>query len=188
MSGNDGRIENLAAEEGRANDAAVPADVPEVLETIGGLADTLSSMTNDSEARLPLGVIVGLAMATGIWCWIAIVDAIAGRPFHTFHELGGIAAFTIVHVLLNVVYGLVLVSVVRNAVKAPSLIIGLIFTFIIFEIAFGMLTVLLSNVGVGSTAWLAIFGGNAVGVAIAAAVLYRRYPLADVLHRAEAER
>ena len=41
MSGNDGRIENLAAEEGRANDAAVPADVPEVLETIGGLADTL---------------------------------------------------------------------------------------------------------------------------------------------------
>jgi hypothetical protein len=136
---------------------------------------------------MPEGVKVGLSMATGIWIWIALVDAVAGQPFHTFSVLGGVVAFTVVHFLLNVIYGITLVSIARNAVRAPSLIIGLIFTFIIFEVAFGMVTVLLSNAGVGSIAWPAIFGGNAIGVAIAAGILYRRYPFADVLHRAEEE-
>jgi len=38
------------------------------------------------------GVILGLVVATSIWLWIAIVDAIAGEPFRTFAVLGGIGA------------------------------------------------------------------------------------------------
>lgn len=136
----------------------------------------------------PQGLTVGMAMATGIWLWIALVDLLVGEPFQTFAVLGGVAAFTAVHFVLNVAYGVTLVSLVRSAKESPSLIIGLIFTFIIFEVAFGMATVLLSNTTVGHGAWIRLLGGNVVGIAIAAAMLYRSYPLADLLHRAEQER
>src|SRR5256886_12326223 len=38
------------------------------------------------------GVLLGLVVATSIWLWLAVVDAIAGQPFRTFIVLGGIAS------------------------------------------------------------------------------------------------
>jgi len=55
------------------------------------------------------GVRVGLIVATTIWVWLAAVDAIVGEPFRTFTVLGGIALFTVLHYVFNVVYAVVIV-------------------------------------------------------------------------------
>ena len=134
------------------------------------------------------GLMLGALVATAIWVWIALVDAIVRQPFHTFNILGGVVAFTAVHYLLNMAYGFVVVSAIHESVRAPSVIFGLGFGFLIFEFAFAFLTVGLSNVGLGSLAWLRIFGGNLLGVAIAIVVLARTHPLLAILHEAESER
>lgn len=134
------------------------------------------------------GLTIGLSVATGIWAWIALVDAMVGQPFHTFTLLGGIIGFTVVHYLLNAAYGVVIVSAVHESMRAPSVIFGLGFGFLIFEFAFAFLTVGLSNVGLGDLAWLRIFGGNLVGATIAIVILARRHPLLALLHAAEHER
>jgi hypothetical protein len=134
------------------------------------------------------GAVVGFAVATATWMWVAAVDRLAGRPFHTFEVLGGVAAFSIVHYLLNLAYGVALVFMIRGAARAPSAIFGAIFGFIILEVGFIMMTILLTHVGLGALAWVSIFGGSLLGAAIAFGMLRREYPLAEWLRQAEAER
>ena len=133
------------------------------------------------------GVWLGLAVATGIWLWLAIVDGVAGEPLRTFTVLGGVVPFTVLHYLLNLVYGIVIVSAIHGAKREPSLVIAVVFGFLIIEFAFAMLTVLLSHLGLGALAWVRIVGGNVFGAAIAFVLLSRRHPLAEELREAEAE-
>src|SRR5881392_3139626 len=102
------------------------------------------------------GVLLGLVVATSIWVWLAVVDAIAGQPFRTFAVLGGIASFTLLHYTLCLAYGLAAVAVVQGAS----------FFFFILEFGFVMLTVILSHTGLGQLAWVRILGGNLVGAVI----------------------
>jgi hypothetical protein len=132
-------------------------------------------------------IVLGLAVATTIWLWLAAVDALAGEPFHTFATLGGVAVFTVVHYLLNVTYAVVIVSAVHGAVRQPSLIIALAFGFVMVQFVFAMLTAVLSNLGLGQLAWLRIFGGSLLGGAMTFMMLARRHPLAAQLRRAEEE-
>ena len=142
------------------------------------------SLSGDHDS-LREGTTLGIIVATGIWVWLAVVDAVAGQPFQTFAVLGGITVFTVVHYLLNIVYGVVIVSAVHGAAREPSLALALVFGLVMFEIALAMLTVLLSHLGLGELAWLRIFGGSLVGVTIALFVLSRRHPLAAELRRAD---
>jgi len=131
------------------------------------------------------GTALGIVVATGIWVWLAVVDAVAGYPFQTFAALGGITVFTVLHYLLNIVYGVVIVSAVHGAAREPSLALALVFGLVMFEIALAMLTVLLSHLGLGELAWIRIFGGSLVGVTIALFALSRRHPLATQLRHAD---
>ena len=133
------------------------------------------------------GTRLGAVVATATWAWIAIVDAIAGQPFETFSLLGGIVLFTVVHYLLNIAYGRVIASTVRGAAGEPSLIFALIFGFLMVEIAFAMMTVLLSHLGLGELAWLRIFGGSVIGTVTGIILLSRTHPLRADLRRAEEE-
>jgi len=133
------------------------------------------------------GVMLGLTVATAIWAWLALVDALAGEPFHTFATLGGITVFTIAHYLLNVTYAVVIVGAVHGAVRTPSLIIALAFGFVMVQFVFAMLSAVLSNLGLGQLAWIRIFGGSLLGGALTLVILARRHPLAAQLRRAEEE-
>jgi hypothetical protein len=133
------------------------------------------------------GVALGLAVATAIWVWLALVDALAGEPFHTFTTLGGIAVFTVAHYLLNVAYAVVIVAAVHGAVRQPNLIIALAFGFVMVQFVFAMLTAVLSNLGLGQLAWVRIFGGSLIGGAVTFAILVRKHPLGAQLRRAEEE-
>jgi hypothetical protein len=137
---------------------------------------------------VPEGVRLGLIVATATWLWVAAVDVAAtGRPFHTFTALGGVLIVTVVHYLLNVAYGVALLSAVHGAERMPSLIIGALFGVLLFEVAFAMLTIILAQYVLGEMAWPAVFGGSVIGTAIAAALLARTHPLVAYLRRAEEE-
>ena len=133
------------------------------------------------------GTALGLLVATATWVWIALVDLLAGRPSHTFDLLGGVGLFTGVHYLLNLLYGVVIVLGIRRAQRAPSLFIAVIFGLVMIQVAFAMLTAILS-VRLGDSAWVLIFGGSVIGLAIAIVLLNRRYPFGAHLRRAEEER
>jgi hypothetical protein len=130
------------------------------------------------------GAGLGIVVATSIWVWLALVDAIAGEPFRTFTVLGGISTFTLVHYLLNLTYGVAILSLIHGAAREPSLVIAVGFGFLMVEFAFAMVTVMLSQL-LGELAWVRIFGGSLVGALIAIVVLARRHPLAADLRRAE---
>lgn len=123
------------------------------------------------------GIKLGLVIATIIWMWIALVDAATGEPFRTFHVLGGIAQFTILHYLLNIAYGMAIVAVVHRTAKEPSLAAVLWFVLVVVEFAFVMVTILLSHVGLGAFAWLRIFAASLIGLALALFFLSRRHRL-----------
>ncbi len=134
------------------------------------------------------GAAVGLAAGVCIWFWILIVDIGAGVPFQTFDVLGGIVVFTVLHLLLNMLYGIILMSVAHASKDAPSVIIGGLFVFLTFEFAMAMLTILLSHTGLGDLAWLRIFGASWIGAVTALVLISRHHPLLARLHEAEAER
>jgi hypothetical protein len=144
----------------------------------------IASLAGDHDS-LREGTTLGIIVATAIWVWLVVVDAVAGQPFQTFAALGGITVFTVVHYLLNIVYGVVVVSAVHGAAREPSVALALVFGLVTFEIALAMVTVLLSHLGLGELAWVRIFGGSLVGVAVALFVLSRRHPLASQLRHAD---
>jgi hypothetical protein len=133
------------------------------------------------------GARLGLVVATSIWVWLAVVDAIAGEPFRTFTVLGGIGLFTAMHYLLNLAYGVLLVSGIHGAAREPRLVIAVAFGFPVVEFVFALVTVLLSHLGLGELAWVRIFGGSLIGTIIAIVILARRHPLAAELRQAEEE-
>lgn len=131
------------------------------------------------------GARLGLIVATSVWIWVALVDFIVGEPFHTFSVLGGLGTFTVLHYLLHLGYGIVVVSAIHGVAREPRLAIAVAFGFVILEIALALITVLLSQLGLGSLAWLRIFGGNLIGVVVALRLLSRGHALRAALQKAE---
>ena len=133
------------------------------------------------------GATLGLIVATVTWLWVAVVDLLAGRPSYTFDAFGGVALFMAGHYLLNMLYAVVVVLGIRGSKRTPSLFIAVIFGLVMMQVAFAMLTAILS-VRLGDLAWVLIFGGSLIGLTIAIALLNRQYPFAAHLRRAEEER
>ena len=133
------------------------------------------------------GAVLGLVVATCIWVWLAAIDAVAGEPFLTFTVLGGIAGFTVMHYLLNVAYGIGLMSIIHTARRTPSAIFGVGFGFLMLEFAFALVTAAFSSGRLGELAWVRLFGGSVVGAVIAIFMVTRRHPLLALLHQAEEE-
>ena len=131
------------------------------------------------------GATLGIVLATVTWGWLAAVDALAGHPFNTFHVLGGVVAFTVIHYLLNIGYGSVIMSAIRSSGREPSLAIALVFEFVMIEIAFAMITVLLVNVGLGPRAWVGVFGGSLIATMVAIVFLTRHHAFAAQLREAD---
>jgi len=148
---------------------------------------TATAALSSKHDSLREGTTLGLVVATSVWIWLAGVDAVAGEPFRTFTVLGGIALFTTIHYLLNLAYGVVIVSAIHGATREPSLVMAVAFGFPIVEFWFALVTVLLSHLGLGELAWVRIFGGSLIGTAIAIVILARGHPLASDLRQAEEE-
>ena len=133
------------------------------------------------------GVRLGLIVASATWVWLLVVDAVMGQPFHTFGALGGVVVFTAAHYLLNIGYGIVLLSAVHGAARTPSLMLAVVFGVLLFEVAMVMLTIILAQLWVGGSAWAGVFGGSLIATVLGWLLLSRTHPLATYLHSAEEE-
>ena len=133
------------------------------------------------------GVRLGIIVATTTWLWVLLVDVVMRQPFHTFDALGGIAGFTAGHSLLNIAYGMILLSAVHGSERTPSLILAVVFGVLIFEVAMAMLTIILAQYWLGRAAWVGVLGGSLIATALALFLLARTHPLTAYLHRAEEE-
>ena len=142
-----------------------------------------TSARSDNHSIIREGIRLGCFVATSIWIWIAAVDAIVGEPFHTFSVLGGIAAFTAMHYVLNITLATVIVAGMHYAIREPSFIAALIMLFLILEFALTMGTILLSHTGLGDLAWIRVFGASIVGAAVGIVSLIRRHSLGTVLRQ-----
>ena len=131
------------------------------------------------------GVRLGLVIGVITWLWVAGFDYLTGEPFHTLKFFGGFAGFTVLHFLLCVAYGLSIMSAVHASLKEASVIYALIFTSILFQAGFVMLTILLDSFGLRS-AWGKFLGGNLVALVITYAIVVRSHPLLEVFRTAEA--
>jgi len=144
-------------------------------------------MSPRPHSSLREGVILGAVVGTGIWVWIALVDAVVGEPFHTFSALGGTVRFTTLHYLLCLTYGVAAVSVVHAAARQASLIVGAAFAFFLLEFGFVMVSAILSQTGLVNLARARILGGNIVGATLTILILWRRHPLAQEFRDGTAE-
>src|SRR5438128_11099479 len=92
------------------------------------------------------GVVLGVIVATAIWVWLAVVDGLAGQPFRTFQVLGGVGLFTVLHYLLCVAYGVVVLTALHGAARAPPPLLFAAFRLLLLAFAFLLATVLLARV------------------------------------------
>jgi hypothetical protein len=141
----------------------------------------------ESHHALREGAKLGIIVATVTWLWVLLIDVASGDAFRTPTMLGGIVVFTVAHLVLNLAYGVSLVSVINGAAREPSLIMAALFGFVMVEIGFIMIAAVLSNF-LGGIAWVSILGGSLIGAAIAFQLIALRYPLGALLRQAETER
>ncbi len=135
----------------------------------------------------PEGIQLGVTIAAVTWLWMVVVDMVAGQPFHMFNALGGVVTYSIVHLLLHVVFGIAVVYAVHGAMHEQSIAVALVFGAIMMVIGFAFVTTLLSNLVLGNLAWFELFVGGVIGTALAIVLLGRRHPLLAQLRRAEDE-
>jgi hypothetical protein len=132
------------------------------------------------------GIRLGLIVGAATWLWIAGFDLVKGEPFQTFHFLGGIAAFTLIHFTLCLAYGFTIIGAIHAAMKEPTVMFAIIFCSILFQAAVVMATAMLANIGIGQLAWGKFFAGNAVAAVLTMVLISRRHSLKHLFEAAEA--
>jgi hypothetical protein len=149
---------------------------------------------DDGHRTLREGVIAGALGATAVALWFLIVDTIAGRPFQTPLMLGSsmatffgadgtgnpiplVLGYTLVHFAAFIIVGLIVSSVVNNAESEPSVLIGLVGLFIVFEVAwYGWSAILSRSPRFGNIAWYSVLVGNLVAALSMGVYLWRAHP------------
>ena len=145
-----------------------------------------SKSARPSHSTVREGVRLGLIVGVATWLWVAALDLVVGEPLMTAQSLGGATAFTVVHFLLCVAYGLTIMSAIHASMKEPTVIIALIFCTILFQAAFVVVTAILANVGAGQLVWSKFFAGNVMAAILTYMLVDRNHPLSDLYHAAEA--
>jgi hypothetical protein len=139
------------------------------------------------------GVIAGILGATAVAVWFLVVDMIAGHPLYTptllgtalFSIVGGTAhestltylvAYTIFHYAAFVGSGLAVSYVVHKAETEPSVLMIFVLLFIIFELGFYGLILMLAETTLRSLAWYQIAAGNVLAALVMGTYMWRTHP------------
>ena len=98
------------------------------------------------------GTVAGIIGASSVALWFLMVDSIAGRPFFTpailgaslFDLLGGgfggrglathVAAYTVIHFAAFILIGIAAAMVMNVLDRRPSLLVGFVALFVVFEL------------------------------------------------------
>ena len=125
------------------------------------------------------GTIAGIIGASAVALWFLMVDSIAGRPLFTpavlgaslFDLLGGgfggrglfthVAAYTVIHFAAFILIGIGAAMLMNVLDRRPSLLVGLIGLFLVFELCvIGAVAVLSQSPLFGTIAWYQLGAAN----------------------------
>ncbi len=124
------------------------------------------------------GAVAGLIGAATVAVWFLVFDVIQGRPLETpailwaglvrgtatgaavSPGLGPVVAYTILHVLAFLAFGIVASALVAGAEREPAMLLALLIFFAAFEVFFLALVTFLARPVLGLIAWWAILIGN----------------------------
>ena len=135
----------------------------------------------------------GALGATVVWLWLFVSDWLHGTPWYlatlfgrgllgvvdgagAISRLQAVMAFTIAHFVYWCVLAVVVLAVVRAAVRTPAVLSLGITVFILFQFLFVGVTAILANSGLGVFAWPSVLLGNIAGWAVAWWYILRRHP------------
>jgi hypothetical protein len=156
------------------------------------------------------GIVSGVIGALVVGVWYFLIDAAAGRPFHTPNVLGkiffrgdvtpevrsivpaAVAAYTVVHVLMFVVAGMGLTLLAHMASRNLSLRMGIWIGLVVAWCFFAGVTYTVALLSGERLPLWTIIIGSLLGASSMAAYLWRRHPrlgrpLQDHSRRAEVE-
>ena len=132
------------------------------------------------------GVVAGLIGAAVVALWFFAIDAIQGEVLRTPQVLGtallrqptptgAVFAYTVVHALAFIAFGLVGALLIAGAEKQPMLIFALVILFTSFEIFFFGLVLIAASWVLDELAGWTIFVGNILAAAAMLAYYFRRH-------------
>lgn len=144
------------------------------------------------------GVYCGIVGAAALALWFLIVDVTAGQPFRTPAALGAglfrgvhaaqaattqggtvglILGYTVFHVLVFVVAGIILSHVVQMLEREPAVFLVAFFAlFVFFEFSYLVFALAFVQRVLQDLSWPALLAGNAVAALSMGGFLYQRHP------------
>ena len=141
------------------------------------------------------GVTAGLLGATGVAVWILAVDTVAGQSLHTPALLGKallsvlgrgienhdmlffVGAYTILHGAVFISMGCIASVLLTATRRAPQFTAGIALFFVVLELGFYFLTLVLSSKdALGALSWYQVGGANLLASLMMGTYLLRRHP------------
>ncbi|HXG16664.1 MAG TPA: hypothetical protein VNK50_10465 [Calidithermus sp.] len=122
------------------------------------------------------GTRAGLIGAATVALWFLLIDTVLGAPLRTPRLLGegflrveggapAVAAYTVVHVLAFVLFGVVAAVLIAGAEREPMFVFALVILFTAFEVAFFVATLIGARWVLDELAGWTIFAGNVLASA-----------------------
>lgn len=128
------------------------------------------------KAPVMRGVIGGILGGVALAVWFLIIDASAGAPFRTpafmasallGHEMeitfGLIALYTVIHFAAFIVVGVVVAWLLRFLHTAPTMLLGFVLGFALFDVVFYLSVVVTGVDVVQELGWPEVLAGNLIG-------------------------
>ncbi|HUQ47028.1 MAG TPA: hypothetical protein VM053_02155 [Gemmatimonadaceae bacterium] len=141
------------------------------------------------------GVYAGFIGATAIAVWFAIIDIVAGLPFHTPDILGAglvsilgkppmmpdtvafhVFIYTVFHYAAFALVGIIMAKIVHQSARTPAILAGFLIAFVAFELGAIGLTTLLTESRLGGMAWYQIFIANLLAAGGMFWYMWRSHP------------
>jgi hypothetical protein len=143
------------------------------------------------------GVRAGLVGSAAIALWFLVLDVLWGRPFFTpavlgtalFEGSGALAtpealsisletvvAFTFVHVLVFLIFGVLAARLLELAERDAHFGFGIVLLFVVFEAGFIVACAAFAEPVLQALAWPAVVIGNLLAAAAMGVSLRRRHP------------
>lgn len=139
------------------------------------------------------GVVSGFLGATAVAVWFFIIDVIRGDPLLVpaglghgmLHALGItgvdgriplVVAYTILHYVAFILVGWMAAAVLHRGERHPSVLIGALLLFVVFEVTFFALSSIIARVStLGTPGWLLVLIGNLIAALVMGAYLWRAH-------------
>lgn len=127
-----------------------------------------------AEQILVRGLVAGLIGATTLALWFLIIDTVLGHPFYTPMFLANVIAhvdsaapstglilmYTTLHYVAFILVGLVVAWLMSQLEAAPSLLLGVVLGFLLFDLVFYFGIVFTGVDVVGELGWPEVLFGN----------------------------